>query len=160
MGGLQPCFITNWISYIEEKNSVWCSKITETWYAHVPIGPIVVLISFYDLFPFTLTSWMCVNLVNSGDTVELCCPGSMARVFGWILFCSMFHHHLYGASSGVVSLAVRWTVIACRSRLTKLRLMSNRDILAKVILSYLRRNIPRTRDYRVKLMGCYPIKDI
>ena len=34
----------------------------------------------------------------------------MAVVYGWILFCSMFLCHLCAASSGEVSLAVKWTV--------------------------------------------------
>ena len=62
------------------------------------------------------------------NCTELCCPGLIAMVYGWILFCStfgllvkvysygwilfcsMFCCHLCVASSGVVSVALKWTI--------------------------------------------------
>ena len=49
------------------------------------------------------------------NSVDLCCPGMTAVVYGWILFCSTFRRHLLAASTGEISLAVRWTVSLERS---------------------------------------------
>ena len=43
--------------------------------------------------------------------MELCWPGLMAVVYDWNYFCSKFHHHQCTASSGIVSLKVRRTLL-------------------------------------------------
>ena len=60
-------------------------------------------------FNIFFLSWLKTDFYG-WHCVELCCLDLMAVVYGWILFCSTFCHHLLMASSGEVSLAVRWTV--------------------------------------------------
>ena len=41
---------------------------------------------------------------------DLCSPGMTAVVYGWILFCSTFRHHICAASLWEVPLTVGWWV--------------------------------------------------
>ena len=67
---------------------------------------------------------------NISEHVELYFPNLMAVVYGWILLCSTFRRQLCAASSGAVSLAVKWTVCLkgprlfswrCRTQMTAKR---------------------------------------
>ena len=49
------------------------------------------------------------KICNLYIIVNLCCPGLVAMVYGWIHFCSTFRSHLCATPSGQVSLTIHLT---------------------------------------------------
>ena len=60
-------------------------------------------------------NWLSINISYLTLSWLVLCRTLLSEHDGWILFCSAFCHHLFAASSGVVSLAVKWPVRLERS---------------------------------------------